>query len=100
MNIAVSGNNVNTAPFTPSLSPVTSTSHVRINTIPIIVAGDLVTAHVDTTVTPNVTHADAKMVSSMQNYVRINGDNIIINGDEADCLTTHTIIATGYVQIN
>lgn len=94
--IAVNNDSLNTGVFTPAA--VISSSHVKINGTSVCVETDSVTTHSRTS--PSETHAGAFMESSQQNFVKINGFNIIIDGDAASCSPTHTVNATGFVLIN
>lgn len=94
--IAVNNDSLNTGVFTPA--NVISSSHVKINGVSVCIENDDVTTHSRTF--PNQTHAGAFMESSHQNFVKINGFNIIVDGDAASCSPTHTVNATGFVLIN
>lgn len=90
--IAVHLNTINMSPYTPNVM-MKASGNVRINTRPIITSVDTLPTHSRTS--PAVTHAAATFVAlGTVDKFRVNGQPVILDGDEATCLTTHTISAS------
>jgi uncharacterized Zn-binding protein involved in type VI secretion len=94
--IARSTNSMSVTPFTATV--LSKTSSVRINSQAIMTHGDSVPSHSRTG--PTQTHPSQTLVSS-QSMFKVNGANVIIDGDAATCDPTHTVIAvSGNVNFN
>jgi len=96
--IAVQGDKVQAAGFTPSTPGVTSTqTTVYINGSAVIQEGDVVATHTKGL----ASHSGATMKAS-QSFVKINGTKVIVNGDAASLDSSHTILANtqSFVSIN
>lgn len=100
--IAVHQDPLNTpSPYIPILSPVVSSKQDFVTVTEsevkklVLLVGDVAASHAAGS---NV-HGAAQMDEKENFFFTISGIPVIINGDPADCLATHTIIASGFVEV-
>jgi len=95
--IAINGDNLSVSPFSAAIVSSTQ-AFVKIDGTNIVIQGDPVSTHTNTTPNPDDVHAGATMTTS-QSFVTINNKPIVIDGDNASCDESHTVNATGFITI-